>query len=86
MRHLAVELAPRGINVNALSAGVVDTDALTHFPHRQEILNNSLIRTPAGRLVTPDDVADVALFLCSPLAKMIHGQTITVDGGYAITA
>ncbi len=86
VRHLAVELAPRNINVNVLSAGVVDTDALSHFPHRDEILKNSLHRTPAGRLVTPDDVADVALFLCSPMAKMIHGQTITVDGGYSIIA
>jgi len=81
-----VELAPKGINVNALSAGIVDTDALSHFPHRNELLDNSLLRTPAGRLVTPEDVADVALFLCSPMAKMIHGQTVVVDGGYSIIA
>ncbi len=86
VRHLAVELAPKGINVNALSAGIVDTDALSHFPHRNELLDNSLLRTPAGRLVTPEDVADVALFLCSPMAKMIHGQTVVVDGGYSIIA
>jgi len=84
VRHLAVELGPRGIRINTLSAGAVDTDALKHFPNREEILENSLKRTPLGRLITPDDVADVALFLCSNLSDMIQGQVITVDGGYAI--
>jgi enoyl-[acyl-carrier protein] reductase III len=84
VRHLAVELGPRGINVNTISAGAVDTDALKHFPNRDEILKAATERTPLGRLTTPGDVADVALFLCSDLAGMIQGQVITVDGGYAI--
>ncbi|BCO08180.1 enoyl-[acyl-carrier-protein] reductase [NADPH] FabL [Desulfolithobacter dissulfuricans] len=84
VRHLAVELGPQGIHVNTISAGVVDTDALKKFPNRDEIISESLRRTPMGRLTTPDDVADVALFLCSDLARMIHGQTVVVDGGYAI--
>ncbi len=84
VRHLAVELAPRNINVNAVSAGVVETDALRHFPNREQLLQASLERTPAGRLTTPADVADVVLFLVSDLAKMIVGQTIIVDGGYSI--
>ncbi|MDP8206381.1 MAG: enoyl-[acyl-carrier-protein] reductase FabL [Candidatus Electryonea clarkiae] len=86
VRHLSIELAPKNVNVNTLSAGVVDTDALKHFPNREEIINGSLAKTPAGRLTTPEDVADVALFLVSPSAKMIHGQTIVVDGGYSIVA
>lgn len=86
VRHLAVELAPRGIRVNAVSAGVVDTDALKHFPNREELLEESARRTPAGRLTEPRDVADAVLFLSSSLASMMVGQTITVDGGYAITA
>jgi len=86
VRHLAVELAPDNIRVNAVSAGVVDTDALKHFPHRDDILGNSLLKTPAGRLTTPQDVADVALFLVSPLARMIVGQTVIVDGGYSVLA
>lgn len=86
VRHLSVELAPQGINVNTLSAGVVDTEALKHFPERDQILENSRVRTPAGRLVTPDDVADVALFMVSDAAKMIHGATIVVDGGYSVVA
>ena len=86
IRHLALELAPRGINVNAVSAGVVDTEALKHFPNRGDLLSSSAVRTPAGRLTEPGDVADTVLFLVSPLARMIHGQTIVVDGGYSIIA
>jgi|YelNatPaOPRAMG01_1025707.scaffolds.fasta_scaffold00014_19 enoyl-[acyl-carrier protein] reductase III len=86
VRHLAVELAPRGILVNAVSAGVVETDALRHFPNREALLQASLERTPAGRLTTPEDVAEVVLFLCSELARMVVGQTIVVDGGYSILA
>lgn len=84
VRHLAVELGSRGINVNTISAGAVDTDALKHFPNRDEILKAATERTPLGRLTTPQDVADIALFLCSGLSAMIQGQVITVDGGYAI--
>ncbi len=84
IRHLAVELGPRNIRVNTISAGVVDTDALKKFPNRDEIIGASLERTPLGRLTTPDDVADLALFLCSDLSSMIHGQVVVVDGGYAI--
>jgi enoyl-[acyl-carrier protein] reductase III len=84
VRHLAVELAPRGVRVNAISAGVVDTDALKHFPNREQILAESARRTPAGRLVEPADVANAVLFLVSPLSSMMVGQTVVVDGGYAI--
>ncbi len=84
VRHLAVELGPQGINVNTISAGAVDTDALKHFPNRDVILSTAIARTPLGRLTTPLDVADIALFLCSKLSSMIQGQVITVDGGYAI--
>ncbi len=84
VRHLAVELGNQGININTISAGAVDTDALKHFPNRREILDAALAKTPLGRLTTPEDVADLALFLCSDLSKMIHGQVLTVDGGYAI--
>ncbi|MDH5522430.1 MAG: enoyl-[acyl-carrier-protein] reductase FabL [Desulfobulbaceae bacterium] len=86
VRHLAVELGPKGIKVNTISAGAVDTEALKKFPNRSQILGGALERTPLGRLTTPEDVADVALFLCSELSRMIHGQTIVVDGGYSIRA
>lgn len=85
-RNLAFELAPQGINVNVVCAGVVETDALKFFPNRDELVGYSKQRTPAGRLCSPEDVAKVVLFLVSPLADMIHGQTIVVDGGYSIVA
>ncbi len=86
VRHLAVELGEKKILVNTISAGAVDTEALKKFPNRKEILDTALERTPLGTLTTPEDVADLALFLCSDYAKMIHGQTLVVDGGYSIRA
>ena len=86
VRHLAFELAPKGVRVNAVSAGTVDTDALKHFPNRDQLLEESSKRTPAGRLITPQDVAGVVVFLCTDFAGMIRGQTIIVDGGYSIVA
>lgn len=87
-RYLAVELAAQNIIVNAVSPGVVLTDALQHFDvlTEEEIHEQALARTPAGRLVTPEDVAEVVAFLCSPAASMIRGQTIVVDGGYGLPA
>ena len=86
VRYLAVELAPRGVRVNAVSAGLVETGALEYFNNRDEMLEHYKRRTPAGRLVGPGDVADVVCFLASPAADMIRGQTVVVDGGYSILA
>jgi enoyl-[acyl-carrier protein] reductase III len=83
-RYLAVELAPLGIAVNAVAGGLVETDALWHFEHREEMLAEARNRTPAGRMVEPDDIAAVVGFLCSPAAEMIRGQVIVVDGGYSL--
>ncbi len=85
VRYLAVELAERGIRVNAVSAGVVDTGALEHFPNRESMLDLGA-RNPVGRLVTPEDVAAAVTFLCSPDAEMVRGQTVVVDGGYSLLA
>ena len=86
VRYLAVELAPRGIRVNAVSAGLVETGALEFFPNREEMLVHYRGRTPAGRLVEPRDVAEVVCFLASPAAEMIRGQAVVVDGGYSVVA
>jgi enoyl-[acyl-carrier protein] reductase III len=86
VRYLAVELAPRGIRVNAVSAGVIETGALEHFPNREQMLADGLARTPAGRLVEPGDVADAVCFLCSPAAEMVRGHTLIVDGGFSLIA
>jgi len=86
VRYLAVELAPSGVRVNGVSAGVVETEALNHFPNREEMIEHSTKRTPVGRLVEPEDVADAVEFLCSPAAKMVCGQTLIVDGGFSLLA
>ena len=87
VRYLAVDLAPKGIVVNAVSPGIVETDALSFFPiDVQETLRRAAARTPARRVTTPQDVARVVAFLCSDDAAMIVGQTIVVDGGWSILA
>jgi len=85
-RYLAIELAPKKIIVNCVSAGLVETDALKHFRSLQDdhVLAQAADRTPAGRIVEPRDIANVVAFLCTPAAEMIRGQTIVVDGGYTL--
>jgi enoyl-[acyl-carrier protein] reductase III len=84
VRYLAVELAPRGIRVNAVSGGVVETGALEHFPNREQMLAVARERTPAGRMVEAEDIAGAVAFLCSPDAEMVRGQTLVVDGGFSL--
>lgn len=86
-RYLGVELAPKNIVVNAIAPGVVKTEALQHFDairSEEDIITKAVAATPAGRIITPDDVAGVVGFLCSPAASMICGQTIHVDGGFIL--
>jgi enoyl-[acyl-carrier protein] reductase III len=83
-RYLAVELAPLDIAVNAVAGGLVETDALRYFDHRETMLADARARTPAGRLVEPADIANAVAFLCTPDANMIRGQVIVVDGGYSL--
>ena len=85
VRALAQELGPRGIRVNTVSAGVVDTDALAYFPNREQLLENFARRSPAGPVLTPDDVAGAVFLLCLPEAAMINGHTLVVDGGFCIS-
>lgn len=80
-RYLAVELAPKGIRVNGVSAGLIDTEALQLHPHYEKLKQEGVSRTPAGRIGTPDDVARVVLFLASDESSWIYGQTIIADGG-----
>ncbi len=86
-RYLGVELIGRNIHVNAVSPGVVATEALDHFASmggQENILQKFVEQVPAGRLVSLEDVAGVVAFLCTPAAHMIIGQTISVDGGYTL--
>ena len=85
VRSLAQELGPRGITVNAVSAGVVDTDALRVFPNREVLLSAFAERAPSGATLTADDVAAAVYLLCLPEAAMITGHTLVVDGGFSIS-
>jgi enoyl-[acyl-carrier protein] reductase III len=83
-RYLAVEFAPKNIVVNAISPGVVLTEALQHFDlvrSDERIADRILEITPAGRMLTPQDIAEVVAFLCSPAAIMLRGQVLALDGG-----
>jgi enoyl-[acyl-carrier protein] reductase III len=86
VRYLGVELAGRGIRVNGVSGGVVETDALDHFENREQMLRNAREHTPAGRILQPEDLARVVAFLCTSDADMIVGQILVVDGGYGLPA
>ena len=84
-RYLAVELAPKGINVNAVSGGYVETGALETFPNKENMVSAGKA-TLAGRMITAKDIAKVAAFLCTKDADMIRGQIIVVDGGVTLPA
>ena len=85
-RHLAVELAPRGIRVNILTAGAVLTDVWKAMPDSEARIAETIRRTPAGRLVTAEEVAYGAQFLCSDAAAGVIGHTLVIDGGNGIVA
>jgi enoyl-[acyl-carrier protein] reductase III len=86
VRHLAVELAPRGIRANIITPGAVSTDAWKAIPDADARLADAVRRSPMGRLVTVEELALCAQFLCSSAASGVNGQTMVVDGGTAVVA
>jgi enoyl-[acyl-carrier protein] reductase III len=83
-RYLAFELAKKKINVNTVSGGFIDTDALKGFPNYQDMVDEVVRRTPFDRIGKAEEVADVVVFLCSEKAKWVTGQVVVVDGGYSL--
>jgi enoyl-[acyl-carrier protein] reductase III len=83
-RYLAIEFIAKGIAVNAVSASAVETEALK-FYIREGLVKNATQTTPVGRMVSPEDVANVIAWLCSEQAYMIRGQTIVIDGGTSVS-
>jgi len=84
IKYLAVELAPKKIRVNGVSGGLVDTDAIRHFPEFEKFRDEVTKRTPAGRIGTPEDMARVVAFLALPESAWIVGQILTADGGLSL--
>lgn len=83
-KYMACELSCYGINVNAVSGGLVDTDSLNYFKDKKLVIEEFKKRVPAGRMVLPEDIANLVLFLCDTNSEMIRGQTIVVDGGASL--
>lgn len=84
-RYLAIELAPRGICVNGIAAGAVETEALKLYTADPNLPQPAWQTTPAGRMVQPEDIANLVAFLCSESADMVRGQIIVIDGGVSLT-
>jgi enoyl-[acyl-carrier protein] reductase III len=84
-RHWALELGDRGVNVNVVEAGLVETDSTKRLPGAAEMFAGRKHKTMMGeRMLEAADVADAVLFLASPLSDLVQGQTLVVDGGAAI--
>jgi enoyl-[acyl-carrier protein] reductase III len=84
-RYLAIELAPLGICVNGVAAGAVETEALKFYTADPNLPQPVWKTTPAGRMVLPEDIANLVAFLCSDDATMIRGQIIVMDGGFSLS-
>ena len=79
---LALELTPRGINVNAICPGAIDTDMTKGIKQDSGQLGQLLTRIPKGRLGKPEDIGNLAAFLASEEADYISGAAIVIDGGW----
>jgi enoyl-[acyl-carrier protein] reductase III len=84
-RYFAFEMAPHGINVNVVCGGFIDTESMKMHPDYKGITHEIRARTPVGRLGTPEDLAGIVAFLCSPESDWIRGQTLVADGGFSLT-
>ena len=85
VRHLALEIGNRGVNVNVVKSGLVETDSTRRFPDAEQMFAHRQSKTMIGdRVLTADDVADTVVFLASPLSDLVQGEVLTVDGGAAV--
>ena len=86
IRQLSIELAPNGIAVNAIQAGITDTAALRKIPGNKRMLTNAKNMNPHNRITTPDDIADIIEILVNYESSWMTGNVIKVDGGEDITS
>lgn len=81
-REMALDFASKGININAIAPGVIDTDMTKPFLTNEEAKKSFLDKTPVGRVGTPDDIAYGAVYLASPESDFVTGHTLVIDGGW----
>ncbi|MGB5964514.1 MAG: enoyl-ACP reductase [Sulfurimonadaceae bacterium] len=86
VKYAAAELGVKGIRVNAVSGGPIDTDALKAFPNYEEVKMEVAKRSPLNRMGESEDLTGACLFLCGEGASWLTGQTIIVDGGTTFTS
>jgi enoyl-[acyl-carrier protein] reductase III len=84
-RYFAFEMAPAGINVNVVCGGLIDTESMKMHPDYKLITKEIALRTPVGRIGTPEDLAGIVAFLCSAESDWIRGQTLIADGGFSLS-
>lgn len=84
-QHLATELSPQGVRVNAIGPGLIATPLNERARQNPDYMANFATRIPMGRIGTPDDIAGPAVFLASDLARYVTGITMPVDGGFLST-
>jgi enoyl-[acyl-carrier protein] reductase III len=85
VRHLTLEVGDRGVNVNVVKAGLVETDSTRQIPNSELMFDSRKAHSMMGeRMLMPEDVANAVLFLASPLSDLVQGETLTVDGGAAV--
>jgi NAD(P)-dependent dehydrogenase (short-subunit alcohol dehydrogenase family) len=80
---MAIEWAARRVRVNAITPGYVQTEFITMLSARGILAERLARRTPLGRIRTPEEISEVAVFLASPAASYITGEILTVDGGWS---
>ncbi|MCC9607893.1 SDR family oxidoreductase [Blastopirellula sp. JC732] len=84
-RHLTLEVGDKGVNVNIVKSGLVETDSTKRLPGAGEMFDHRKDKTMMGdRMLSVEDIADAVLFLASPLSDLVQGETLVVDGGAAV--
>jgi len=86
VRYLAAELGPQNIRVHAVSPGPILTRAASGIPEFDALMQMAIDRSPLGRLVTLDEIANLTAFLCAPESSGMTGQTVYVDAGFHFMA